>query len=120
MVKETFGKMSKRLKILWPWLSAKFSFAFMSISTGKVVKNSHILTWIFFIFLRKNILHKTWNSFNTNVGPKWNDQKSSYQARPILAHFFNLFALILGWKCVKCFRGTKIGKNSSLKEPGTS
>ena len=28
MVKEKFGKTSKSLKILWPWLSEKFPFCF--------------------------------------------------------------------------------------------
>ena len=97
-----------------------FLLLFMSVSTGQVVINSHILTWISFVILKKHILDKTWNLFNTNVGPKWNDWKSSYQARQFFSLFFSLFPLILSWNCVKYLRVTKIVKKSGFKEPGAS
>ena len=70
VVKEKFGKTSESVKILWNWLSAKFSFAFY-VLTNKFVKSSRIQARIFFIFL-KNFLKQTWNSFkpNFNLGEK--------------------------------------------------
>ena len=67
----------------------------MSLLTALIVKNSHILGRIYFIFL-KNILNQTWKAFNTKFGPQWKDRKSSYQVRQVLAVFCKLVALISG------------------------
>ena len=69
---------------------------FLSLSTTKIVKNIHILTWIYFIFLKKIIVEQIWKSFTTKVGPKSNDRKGSHQVRQFLVLFLNLFAVILG------------------------
>ena len=46
-------KISSTTKILRTWLSANFLLLFMSLLTALVVKNSHILTGIYFNFLKK-------------------------------------------------------------------
>ena len=79
----------------------------MSLLTAPILKNSHILAGIYFIFL-KNFLKQTWKSFNTKFRPQCKDQKSSYQVKQILELLCNLFALILGKNCVKDRRVTKI------------
>ena len=68
---------------------------FLSLLTPPIDKNSHILAAIYFIFL-KHFLKQTWKSFNTKFQPQWKYQKSSYQAKQILALFCNLIFLILG------------------------
>ena len=109
MVKRKFVKTSKSLKLLWKWLSEKFSFAFISLLTASIDKNSHILARIYFIFL-ENILKQIWKSFNTKFWPQWKDRKSRYEVRQILALFCNLTALILGYNYVKELKVTKIVK----------
>ena len=42
---------------------------FMSLLTAFIVKNSHILAGIYFIFLKK-VLEQTWKAFNTKFGHK--------------------------------------------------
>ena len=86
-----------------------FILLFMSLLTAQVVRNSHVEAKIYFIFSR-NILKQTWNSFNTKIQPQQKDRNSSYQVRQILALFYNLVALILGWNYVKGLRVTKIVK----------
>ena len=46
-----FGKTSKILTILWPWLSAKFSFVFYVLLTVPIIENGDILAGIYLIFL---------------------------------------------------------------------
>ena len=131
VVKRKFGKVTKILKILCPWLSAKFLFAFYGFINSSncyshilpridliflknvldqawapIVINSHNLTGIYFIFL-KNVLDQSWRSFKTEFGPQRKYQKKSYQVRQNLAHFCNLVALILGWYCVQGFMVAK-------------
>ena len=53
MIKRKFSKTSIILKILWPWLSAKFSIALYVLTNLLHVKNSHILSEIYFIFLKR-------------------------------------------------------------------
>ena len=67
----------------------------MSLSAALIVKSSHILAGIYFIFLKK-VLDQTWKAFNTNFGRQGKDQDSSYQVRQILALFCKLVAPILG------------------------
>ena len=77
------------MKILWPWLSAKFILLLMSLLPAQIVKNSNIFASFCFIF-SKNVLYQTWKSFNTKFRPQWKDQKNSYQAEPILKLFCDL------------------------------
>ena len=70
-------------------------FLFMSLLTALIVKNGHILSGIYFIFL-KNVLDLTWNVFNTEFEPQWNVQESGYQVKQILVLFCKLVTLILG------------------------
>ena len=86
-----------------------FLLLFMSLLTAPIVKNSHIYTRVYFIFL-KTVLKQTWTFFNTKFQPQWKDLKSSYQVRIILALFYNLIALILDENCVEGLRVTKIVK----------
>ena len=65
----------------------------MSLLTALIVKNSHVLAGIYFIFL-ENATVETWKSFNTKFGPPWKDRERSYQERQTLALFF-FFALKL-------------------------
>ena len=108
MAKEKVGKTTKSLKILWKWLSAKFSFVFIFLSTAKYVKEAVILR----PELSLSFLQRHWNrnSFNTKFWPQWKDRKYSYQNRQLLALFCNLIALILSWNSVKGLIVTKIFK----------
>ena len=45
----------------------------MSFLTALIVKNSYILSGIYFTCL-KNVLGKTWKAFNTKSGPQWKDK----------------------------------------------
>ena len=56
----------------------------MSLLTASVVKKSHYLAGIYFIFLKK-VIGQTSKAFNTKFGPQWKDRKSSYQVRQIFA-----------------------------------
>ena len=71
-----------------------FLLLFMPFITAQIVKNSHYLTGIYLIFL-KNILDQTWETFNTKSRPQWIDRKCSYQERPILTLFCDLFSYFL-------------------------
>ena len=66
----------------------------MSLLAVFIVKNSHILAGIYFIFLKK-VLDQTWKAFNNKFGHYWKDRKSSYQVGQILALFCKLVALTL-------------------------
>ena len=83
-----------------------FLFLFMFLLTAKFVKNSHIQSRTFFIFL-KNVLKQIWNYFNTKFKPQWKDRKSSYKHRQILEPFCHLIALVLASSRVKSLRVTK-------------
>ena len=96
---------SKCLKKLRPWLSAKLLF--MSLLTAPIINKSHVLTGIYFNFL-KNVPGQTFQTFNTKFGCLWKDQKSSYQVGQILATFCKLVALTQ--KCFKDFSVKKIAK----------
>ena len=72
-----------------------FPLIFMCLLTVPIVRNSHILAGIYFIFL-SNVLDQTWKAFNTKFGPQWKGRESSYQVRQSLAFFWKLVALILG------------------------
>ena len=91
----------------------------MPLLTAPIVKNSHILTEVYFIFL-KNVLGQTWKPFHTEFGPQWKDQKRSYQVRQNLELFGKSVALILGWNNVKDHIITEIVKKLSLKGAGAS
>ena len=60
----------------------------MSLLSGPIVKNSHILARIYFNFI-KSTLDQTWKAFNTKYEPRWKDPKSSYQVGQVLALFAN-------------------------------
>ena len=64
MDKEKFDQTSKKLKILWPRLSAEISFCFLSLLTAAIVKNCHILAGFLQSF-QKNVLDQTSKAFNT-------------------------------------------------------
>ena len=46
-----------------------------SLLAAQIVRNSHILTEIYFNFLKK-VLDQTWKSFSTKFIAQWKDQKS--------------------------------------------
>ena len=79
----------------------------MSLLTAPVIKNSHTLAGLYFIFL-KNILQQASKSLNTEFGPQWNDD----QVRQNLAFFGKLVALILDWNQVKDPIDTRIVKKN--------
>ena len=91
-----------------------FLLAFMSLLTGLIVKNSHILAVIYFIFL-KNVLGQAWKASNTKFGPQWKDRESSYQVTQVLVLFHNLVALILDWNSSKGLRVTKFVKKNKFE-----
>ena len=59
-----------------------FLLLFMSLLTPPIVKNSHIQTEIYFIFLQ-NVLKQTRKLFNNKFGPQSNHRKISYQLMQI-------------------------------------
>ena len=73
----------------------KSFFCFLCLLIGLIGENSHNLAEIYFIFLKKNILHKIWKAFNAKFGPQWKDWESTYQEKQILVLFRKLIALIL-------------------------
>ena len=93
-----------------------FFLQFMSFLTVLTVKNSHILTGIFFIFLKERLRPNS-KSCKTIFGPQRKDRKSSYHVRQISALFCKLVALNLGQNCVKDIKVTKIVKQ--IKFQGT-
>ena len=66
----------------------------MFLLTANFVKNRHIYTRIFFIFL-ESVLNQTENAFNTKYLGQRKDQKSSYQVREAFAISFNMIGLTL-------------------------
>ena len=60
----------------------------MFLLTALIIKNSHILVGIYFIF-QKNILDQTWKAFNTKFEYQWKDRESSHQVRQVVALFSN-------------------------------
>ena len=93
-----------------------FLLLLMSLLTALIVKNSYILTGIYFIFQKK---HRRLNlkSFQcqiwTSVKRLWKHLSSK---RQILELFCILVALILGWNCVKGLRVTNIVKKINWEE----
>ena len=79
----------KSLKILWPWLFAKYYFAFYHFIAAEIVQNSHILAGIYFSFL-KILLDRAWKSFNVKFTHQWKHGKESYLVRPVLTIFCDL------------------------------
>ena len=90
----SFGRTKHKAKILWSFYSTikksqniinmiiKFFFHFLSLLTALIVKNSHILAGICYIFL-KNILDQTWKASNTKFGPQWKDQESTFRSKKL-------------------------------------
>ena len=72
-----------------------FLLLFMSLLTALIVRNSHTLDGIYFIFL-KNALDQISKAFYSKFGPQWKDRESSYQVRQILAFLCKSVALIPG------------------------
>ena len=88
-----------------------FLLLFRSLLTAQIAKT--VIFWVeFTLFFSKDVLDQTWTSFKFR--PQWKDRKSSYQVRPILTLFCNLFPLILGWKCVEDQEIIKIVKQISI------
>ena len=104
----------KSLKLLLTWISLKFSK--IASVAAPVVKNTHILVGICFVFLKKSSLDQTLKTFNSKFGPKWIDQKSSYQVRQISICSYKLVPLILGSNYLKAFRVSTIIKQVNFKE----
>ena len=65
----------------------------MSLFTALIAENSHILTGIYFIFLKKN---KRLSMSNLNRSGEIGNEDISYQVRQNLLLFCKLLALILG------------------------
>ena len=105
-----------------------FNLLFISLSTASVFKNNHILSGIYYIFL-KNVIDQTWKAFITIFWFQWKDRESSNQVIQILALFCKLVALKeFGAKleAKQCFQRQSLTKylrqtpvflwNSALKE----
>ena len=71
--KENFLNHQKVSKYYEHGCLQNFLLPFMSLLTGLIVKNSHILAGIYFAFL-KNVLGQTWKAFNTKF---WTSMKIS-------------------------------------------
>ena len=76
----------------------------MSLLTALIVKNSHILAGIYFIFL--NVLRPNLKGFQCQIWTSMKDRESNYQVREILALLGKLVALILDLNFVKGLRDT--------------
>ena len=61
----------------------------------------------FCLSCEKNVLKRTWHSFNTKFQTQWKDRESSYHVRIILGLFCYSIALTLGLNSVKDIRVTK-------------
>ena len=106
--KENLVKHKKNSTYQYGYLQ-NFLLLFTSLLTAKFAEDSPVLARISFIFL-KNILKQTWNFFNTKFPPQSKDWKSSYQAKQVLALFWNLIDLLFVYNSVKGVRVTKILK----------
>ena len=93
-----------------------FLSLFMSLLAPFIVKKSHILAGIYFIFLKKCRRP----NLNTKFGRQWKDHERNYGVRQSLALFCILVALIWDWKSAKGLRITKLPNKSNLKESGAS
>ena len=94
-MKRKFGIVSKSPEILCPSLSANFCFVFYVFSITPIVNNNKTLAVITLIF-QKSTLDQALKSSDTELGPQWKDQKSSYRVRQNLELFRKLVALVLG------------------------
>ena len=72
----------------------------------------------FNVSVQKKIVYWTWKDFNMKSRPQWKDRWSIYQVRHILALFWILVALNLGWIFVKRLRVTKLSKNHIWESVG--
>ena len=72
-----------------------FILLFMSLLTALIVKGSHFLAGIYFIFFFFKVPDQTWKDFNTKFGPQWNGRQSKYEVRQVLklvsAIFYQIF-----------------------------
>ena len=100
--KENLGKLQQVSKYYERDCLQIFLLLLMSLFEIKFVKNSHIWSRIYLIFL-KNVLKETRNSFNTKFQAQWKACSSSYEVKRILALFCNLIRLILGQSSVEVF-----------------
>ena len=107
--KENLGKLQQVSKYYEKDCLQIFLLLLMSLLKIKIVKNIHILSKIYLIFL-KNVLKQTRNSFNTKFQTQWKACSSSYQLKQILAVFFELIPLILGQSSVEVLGVTEIVK----------
>ena len=107
--KKNLGKLQQVSKYYEKDCLQIFLLLLMSLLKIKIVKNIHILSKIYFIFL-KNVLKQTRKSFNTKFQTQWKACSSSYQLKQILAVFFELIPLILGQSSVEVLGVTEIVK----------
>ena len=91
---DAWGSHCIAIALICPCLSAKFTFAFSDFFTAPVVKNSHILGGIYFIFWKKHpgpslkvFQYRVWTSVK-----RW---ESSYQVRQNLELFCKSVAVSL-------------------------
>ena len=95
-----------------------FILLFMSLLTAPVVKNSYIYAIIYLIFI-KNVLKNSSSAkkfFKSLPVLNFNlRKKMEIAVRKILAPFYNLVALMLGWNCVKGLRVTWIVKKNKFE-----
>ena len=106
------------LKML-PTRLQSFLFLFMSLVTVLIVKNSHILAGIYFIFL-KNVHDQTWKSFNTKFRPQWKDRKSSYQSKTDFSIFLQISCCNFRLKLSKALELRKLSDKFNLEGSGAS
>ena len=82
----------------------------MSLLTASIVKNSHILDRIYFVFpkicRRPNV-----KGFHYQIWTSVNYRQSSYQVKHISTIFSKLVTLVIDWNSVKGTRVTKIDKH---------
>ena len=107
--KENLGKLQQVSKYYERDCLQIFLLLLMSLRKIKFVKNSHIWSRIYLIFL-KNVLKETRNSFNTKFQAQWKACSSSYQLKQILAVYCDLIPLILGQSSVEVLGVTEVVK----------
>ena len=90
MVKRKFSKTTKSLKTF----AFFFFLHFISVLTAPIVRNNHILTFIYFIFLKKRP-RPDLKVFQYPNLQSVKDQRTSYQVSPTLVLFCKLVASIL-------------------------
>ena len=93
-----------------------FLLHFMLLLTVRIVKNSHILAGIYFLFLKERLRPNS-KVLQYQIWPQWKDRKNNYHIQQILTVFLKLITLILGENCAKELGVTKIIKQ--IKFEGT-